>query len=186
MWKQGVMVFAIIVLFSCAVPTEEGQTNKVSPTILEGTWLGTCQIELINGELYFYQGTAIFTGNSVVSAIRTHEREEEVDFMWYIEEDPSKYCKNTGTVVQRLDATFTILSETETFEGKDIMKVDYLTTPRLLSTISNPNYTVGVTTAHQTHYHLVGDILYLTDGGGFGEVRNPVSKIVFEHPYTRQ
>ena len=102
------------------------------------------------------------------------------------EEDPPKYCKNTGTVVQRSDATFTILSETETFEGKDIMKVDYLWTPRLLSTISNPNHTVGVTTAVQDRYHLVGDILYMTNGGGFGEVRNPVSKIYFERPYTRQ
>ena len=102
MWKQGVMVFATIVLFSCAVPTEEGQTNKVSPTILEGTWLGTCQIEFINGEIYFYQETAIFTGNSAATATRTHE---EAEFMLYpleawehmvftaTEEDPSSIAK---------------------------------------------------------------------------------------------
>jgi len=71
MWNLSLPAFAILLLSSCAVPTEESQTSD--KTLLEGTWLSNCYEGSIDGTLYYFRETAVFRGSTISSTIRSYE-----------------------------------------------------------------------------------------------------------------
>ena len=71
MWNLSLPAFAILLLSSCAVPTEESQTSD--KTLLEGTWLSNCYEGSIDGTLYYLRETIIFRGSTFSSTIRSYE-----------------------------------------------------------------------------------------------------------------
>jgi len=172
MLQQFLMIAGIIMLFGCYVPPAH---------ILQGTWLSICQSDEVNGKNYYLRETLTFEDKNFRSVTR---RYEEVDPL--IGQDAQgEFCKGDGTNIEVRGGPIKVKENGLNFDGKELIRIDAIDTPELLTTQSYP-YSVGSPITWRKYYYLDGDILYLTDGGGFSGVDDPVTEINFDYYWEKQ
>jgi len=129
MWNLSLPAFAILLLSSCAVPTEESQTSD--KTLLEGTWLSNCYEGSIDGTLYYFRETAVFRGSTISSTIRSYEEVPILEELELPEE----------TVPEVEEDTLEPLDEegvpSEGFSGRNLFRTYHSTTSFLVAAVTD-------------------------------------------------
>ena len=96
------------------------------------------------------------------------------------------YCKIGGTPIYIVSGTFSVSTNTPTFEDQDLTRVDSVVTPSLLPLNSDTSMNVGVPVSSRGYFYIDRNKMYPTDGGGFDGADEPVTKIYWEHYWERQ
>jgi len=129
MWNLSLPAFAILLLSSCAVPTEESQTSD--KTLLEGTWLSNCYEGSIDGTLYYFRETAVFRGSTISSTIRSYEEVPILEELELPEETVPEVEEDT---LEPLDEEGVPL---EGFSGRNLFRTYHSTTSFLVAAVTD-------------------------------------------------